>query len=440
MKDLTQGSVKKHFFSYLAPSILATLVTSIYTLADTIMIGQYEGDDGLLALNIFLPVYSLYIAFGTLCGVGGGVRYSLSIGRGDAEKAKRVFTNSLVLFFVVTALFTVALNVWFKPVMRLLGADEFSYPLVRNYGKYVAWCGFFVAGAIFLQAFIRNDKNPKLAMAAVVAGGLLNIVLDYILIFSADMGMAGGALATVISYGVTTLVCCTHFFRKDNGLKLKKGIKFSEISEVSASGVSSFVIEIALGFMIMIFNNQLLKYVGNYGVVTYGVITNTLIVAISLFNGIGQACQPIAAVNCGARNFDNVKKLRYLAYAAIGILSVILSLPVQIAPNAFVKMFTSAPSAEVLALAPKAVRIYFTAIPFMGFNIFFTSYYQSVSRSGTAFILSLMRGILIGGVLAYALPPLLGGFSLWFVIPSAEIITCAAGFLRVRKSFTEKKI
>ena len=171
MKDLTQGNVKKHFFSYLVPSILATLVTSVYTLADTIMIGQYEGDNGLLALNIFLPVYSLYIAFGTLCGVGGGVRYSLCIGRKDYKKAREAFTNSLFLLVLITAVFTVALNVWFDPVMRLFGADDNSLPLVKNYGKYVAWCGFFVTTAIFLQAFIRNDNNPKLAMAGVVAGG-----------------------------------------------------------------------------------------------------------------------------------------------------------------------------------------------------------------------------------------------------------------------------
>ena len=421
------------------PSILATLVTSVYTLADTIMIGQYEGDNGLLALNIFLPVYSLYIAFGTLCGVGGGVRYSLCIGRKDYKKAREAFTNSLFLLVLITAVFTVALNVWFDPVMRLFGADDNSLPLVKNYGKYVAWCGFFVTTAIFLQAFIRNDNNPKLAMAGVVAGGLFNIVLDYILIFVVGMGMAGGALATVVSYGLTTLVCCTHFFRKENGLKLCKSINFKTMLEVSSSGGASFIIEIALGVMIIILNNRLLKYVGDFGVVTYGVITNTLIVAISLFNGVGQACQPIAAVNYGAGNSDNVKKLRALAYAAVGVLSVVFLLPVQIAPNAFVKMFTSNPSPEVLELAPLAVRIYFIAIPFMGFNIFFTSYYQSVSKAGIAFVLSIMRGVVIGGILAYALPPLFGGFSLWFVIPIAEAVTCAVGFLLIGKSLLKNK-
>lgn len=366
MRDLTQGSVKKHFFSYLLPSIAATLVTSVYTLADTVMIGQYEGDDGLLALNIFLPVYSLYIALGTLCGVGGGVRYSLYVGKKDYEKARSVFTNSLILLGSITAVFTLVLNVWFDPIMRLFGADEHSLPLVKNYGKYVEWFGFFVSAAIFLQAFIRNDKNPKLAMAGVVIGGLLNILLDYLLVFTADMGMAGAALATMISYAVTTAVCCSHFFRKESGLKLNKKINFSTATEVASSGVPSFVIETALGVMIMIFNNRFLKYVGDYGVVTYGVITNVLIVAVSLFNGIGQACQPIASVNYGAGNSDNVKKLRYLAYAAVGVMSVVFLLPVQIAPNTFVRMFTSSPSAEVLALAPKAMRIYFTCIPFMG--------------------------------------------------------------------------
>ncbi len=436
MKDLTQGSVKKHFFSYLAPSIAATLVTSVYTLADTVMIGQYEGDGGLLALNIFLPVYSLYMALGTLCGVGGGVRYSLYIGKKDYEKARGAFTVSLIMLGVITALFTLVLNLWFDPVMRLFGADDHSLPLVKNYGKYVAWLGFFVTAAIFLQAFIRNDKNPKLSMASVVSGGLLNILLDYILVFVADMGMAGAALATMISYGVTTVICCAHFFRRENGLRLSKNINFPLAAEVASSGGASFVIEIALGIMIMIFNRQFLKYAGDYGVVTYGVITNVLIVAVSLFNGVGQACQPIAAVNFGAGKKDNVKSLRHLAYAAIGVISVIFLLPVQIAPNAFVRMFTSAPSAEVLSLAPKAVRIYFACIPFMGVNIFLTSYYQSVSKSGTAFALSLMRGILLGGVLAYVLPLIFGGFSLWFVIPIVEIITCAVGFLRIKNSLS----
>ena len=434
MKDLTQGSVKRHFFSYLIPSILATLVTSVYTLADTIMIGQYEGDNGLLALNIFLPVYSIYMAIGTLFGVGGGVRYSFYIGRKDYRQAKSCFTNALFLFGITLVLFVAALNIWFEPIMRLFGADDGSLPLVTKYGKYVAWLGAFVAIALFLETFLRNDNNPKLAMAAVVSGGLFNIGLDYILVFVVDMGMAGAALATVVSYILTTLICCAHFFRKDNGLKLHKSISLKNARAIVSSGISSFVIEIALAVMIIIFNNRLLKVVGDYGVVTYGVITNTLIVAISMYNGVAQACQPIASVNYGAEIFDNVKKLRRLAYLVVGAMSVAFLLPVQIAPNAFVHMFTSAPSDKVLALAPKAVRIYFIALPFMGLNIFFTSYYQSVAKPVTAFVLSILRGVVIGGILAYALPPLFGGFSLWFIVPIAEIVTFAVALFGIKKS------
>lgn len=176
--QLLDDPVRKVFFSYLIPSISATLVTSIYILADTMMIGRGIGAIGMAALNILLPLYSIYFGIGMMCGVGGSVLFGFSRGKGDERSARSYFTISvcmLAVFAVVTVLLG---RIFFRQILTVLGntasMEEYAVP----YGRILMSAAPLFMISTFLQAFVRNDGAPRLAMAGVISGGVTNVILD----------------------------------------------------------------------------------------------------------------------------------------------------------------------------------------------------------------------------------------------------------------------
>ena len=291
--DMLKAPIRSVFFSYLAPSVSATLVTSIYILADTMMIGRGVGASGIAALNLLLPLYSAYYGFGMMCGVGGSVLFGFSRGKGDEEAAKGYFTTALLLAVLLAAASIGLCAAFFDPLLILLGDTPSLNPYSVPYGRVlVAGSPVFVFSS-FLQAFVRNDGAPKLAMAGVISGGVTNVILDYVFIFPLGQGMAGAALATVMGTCLTVLILCTHFFSKENHLKLAGGFSLKRAFAVASNGLASFILEMSGGFVTFIFNRQLLAYVGETGVVVYSIISNAALVVKSISNGIAQAAQPL---------------------------------------------------------------------------------------------------------------------------------------------------
>lgn len=433
-QNLVEKPIKKAFFAFLVPSLFATMTTSIYVLADTIMIGQFEGDAGLLALNICLPLYSLVMGLGVLFGVGGGVLYSVCLGRNDKAGSEKAFTCAMIGALAATLLIMLLTNIFFDPLMRLLGADDTSIILVAKYAKFVTLGAPVFVFAMALQALVRNDSNPRLTMIAVITGGALNVILDYILVFPCKLGMVGAAAATVISYGVNVIILCTHFFSKRCGLRFNFHIKFLGIFAVVMAGLAAFVAEFSAGIVTFVFNRQLLLYIGSFGVVVYGVISNVSVVALSLFNGAAQACQPIISANYGANRPDRIKKVMGMGLVTACSLGVLITLVGEISPIFLLNLFTSSPSSQVVSMVNFAVRVYFCTALVMAINIFFTGYFQATMHPRTAFALSLLRGLVLSIALVMLLPLIFGGSIIWFVMPIAEVVTLMVVFIAFKAS------
>lgn len=430
--DLLHDDPKKLFFKYLLPSISATLVTSIYVLADTIMIGKGVGQAGLAVLNFILPIFTLFFGTGLLLGVGGAVLMSVANGMGDKKLANTYFTNSVVCGAVIALIFTVLGLLFLEPIGYMLGCTETNIELFTSYGKYlVGFCPIFVFSSL-LQAFVRNDGAPKKAMVAVISGGVTNIILDYIFIFKFGMGMSGGAIATVIGSITSVTLLLTHFPSKQNTMQLLKGrMQFKVVKKIIHSGLPSFLVEVASGIVILLFNLQLLKYVGEVGVVVYSIMANSAIVAMSLFNGVSQGAQPIMATNYGAKQNERVLSVRRLGSITVLIIGVALCLLGFLFPEFVVKIFIE-PTAEVLEMARGALRIYFVAFIMMSLNIFYSTYFQSILQPKISLIICLLRGVILCIILVFILPILMGVTGIWLVMPITEFITViiAIGLIR----------
>mgnify|MGYP000588661868 FL=1 len=240
-KDFMTKPVKGLFFHYLIPSIMGTMVTSIYVLADTIIIGKGLGSVAMAALNIALPIYNVFFGLGLLFGVGGSVLMSIFRGRGEKEKADAYFTASFLLNILVWLLLLVVSVVFMEDIAWLLGGTEETMPYIMDYIPYIIWgMGAYFLSA-FLQTFVRNDGAPKLAMNGVIVGGITNIVLDYVFVFPMKMGMAGAAIATVMGSYLTVGILLIHFFTKKNQLKFNlRGIRVSYMKDILVNGTASF--------------------------------------------------------------------------------------------------------------------------------------------------------------------------------------------------------
>lgn len=438
--NLLNDNVKKLFFRYLIPSVSATLVTSIYVLADTIFIGKGISDIAVAALNIIIPLFSLYFGSGLLFGVGGSVLLSVAKGRGDEKKANTYFTVAFIANGIVSFIYLIIALVAYDQVAYWLGASETTIGYIREYGKYFIWGIPFFCFSSFLQAFVRNDKAPKLSMIAVITGGVINIIIDYIFIYILDMGMGGAALATVLGSVISCLILVTHFFSKSNTLHfVKQGLHLRYFGDVLKNGFSSFLIEMSSGIVIFIFNNQVLKYIGDVGVTVYSIISNTAIIVSSLSNGISQASQPLLAVNYGAGKYERIHQVKRLGLVISFITGSVFAVVGFCFPDFIVGLFVH-PSKEVLELAPMAIQMYFISFILMVPNIFYSNYFQSTLQPIYALIICVLRGLVLSGVLVYILPAILGVKGIWLTMIFVESITLAViiGFTIRQKRHNEQ--
>ncbi|MEG0152884.1 MAG: MATE family efflux transporter, partial [Cellulosilyticaceae bacterium] len=285
-----------------------------------------------------------------------------------------------------------------------------------------------------LQALVRNDQAPKKAMVAVIAGGISNIILDCLFIYGLGMGMAGGAIATVIGSIISVTILLTHFKSPKNTMKWVKGsVGFGIVCKIFQNGLSSFLIEIASGLVIFFFNLQLLKYIGDIGVVVYSIVANSALVALSLFNGVAQGTQPLIATNFGGGKIDRVLKVRRLGVMATTIIGMMLFAIGFFFPEMIVRVFIY-PTPEVVELATTAIRIYFIAFLMMNINILYSTYFQSIVNPQAALTICLLRGMILSIVLVFLLPAVLGVTGIWLVMPITELITLIIAIKLIKKT------
>ena len=422
--DLLKDKVKPLFFRYLAAAFGSALTSSIYSVVDMAMVGQYQGPDGTAALAVVAPVWNIIYSFGLLAGIGGSVLFSTLRGSGKTrhEDENEYFTTALGLSVVFAALWWIVIAFFDVPMLRLFGASDALLPLAQSYVLPIKFVVPFFLFNQMLAAFLRNDGNPGLATAGVLAGGIFNIFGDYFFVFTCDMGIFGAGLATAIGAAITFFVMLTHFFSRKCTLRLVRPKRvLLQVQQIIVTGFSTFFIDVAMGILTMLFNRQIMRYIGADGLSVYGIIVNISTIVQCCAYSIGQAAQPIISRNLGAKEWTRIRQtLRYALYAVAGF-SLFWTVLTLAAPNGIVHVFM-APTASVLAVAPSIIRCYCISFLLLPLNIFSTYYFQALMKPGAALVVSVSRGLVISGALIYALPALFAPEALWFAMPVTELI------------------
>ena len=421
--DLLTGKIRTIYFKYLAAAFGSALITSIYSIADMAMVGRYQGPDGTAALAVVAPVWNIIYSLGLLMGIGGSVIFSIMKGQGNdkSQRENEYFSAALLGSVFLSAIAWIAVIFFDSGLLTFFGAQGELLTLAETYVqpiKFVFPCFLF---SQMLAAFLRNDNNPTLATVGVLSGGIFNIFGDYIFIFVFDMGIFGAGLATGIGSVISCVVMATHFFTKKNSLKFVWPTNLPEkLKNICVTGFSTFFIDIAMGILTILFNRQIMKYLGPGALSVYGIIVNISTFVQCCAYSVGQAAQPVISVNFGAKAGERIRQTLKYALYSVAFFSVFWTALSLLVPNLFVQIFMT-PTEEILNIAPAIIRTYGLSFLLLPLNIFSTYYFQALMKPRASFIVSVARGLVISGALILLLP-LMKPELLWFTMPVTEVL------------------
>ena len=432
--DLLNGKIKPVYLKYLSAAFGSALISCIYGVVDMAMVGQYQGPEGTAALAVVAPVWNIIYSLGLLMGIGGSVIFSTKRGSGKNDGSEnRYFTAALVGSVVLAVLAWVGFICFERPVLSFFGADESLLIHARQYMRPIKYVFPLFLFNQMLSAFLRNDNNPGLATLAVLSGGIFNIFGDYFFVFTCDMGIYGAGLATAIGSVISFAVMLTHFMSKRNTLRLVKPEKLTKmLREISVTGFSTFFIDVAMGILTVLFNRQIMKYLGANALAIYGPIINISTFVQCCAYSVGQASQPIISTNFGAGKGIRIKQTLRLALVTTALFGIFWTALSMACPNLYIRIFMS-PTEEILNMAPDIVRKYALSFLLLPFNIFSTYYFQAIMKPKAAFVVSVARGLVISGILILVLPSLCGADSVWFAMPVTELLVMIYAAAMIRK-------
>lgn len=433
--DFLNGKIKSIYFKYLLAAFGSAMIASIYSIVDTAMVGQYHGPEGTAALAVVAPVWNIIYSLGLLMGIGGSVLFSAKRGRNTKKDGSenQYFTAAVIGSVLLAALAWVGILIFERPILTFFGADQSLLVLAQKYMRPVK-CVFplFLFNQM-LAAFLRNDKNPGLATFGVLSGGIFNMFGDYFFVFTCDMGIFGAGLATAIGSVVSFLVMLTHFVSRKNTLRLVKPKRLHvKLREICVTGFSTFFIDVAMGILTVLFNRQIMKYLGSNALAIYGPIIQVSTFVQCCAYSVGQAAQPIISTNFGAGKGERIKETLRLALWTTAVFGIFWTALSMACPNVYIRIFM-APTQEILDMAPAIVRTYALSFLLLPFNIFSTYYFQAIMKPKAAFVVSVARGCVISGILIMILPVLTGEASLWFAMPITELVVMVYAVVNIKK-------
>lgn len=432
-------SVAKSFFQYFIPTLLGMMLMSINIVIDGIFVGNGVGSVALASVNIAVPVFSVIISIALLIGMGGGTLYSIAMGENRPMKAQQIYTLSMVLVTVITIVIALISYMNLDTLARLFGANTETLPYALDYMRILFISALILSLEVCLSIFIRNDGNPQLAMVGLVVSAILNIGLNYWMIFILEMEVKGAAIATVLATTVGLLIYTTHFFKKGSNLKLVSLTwKWKEIKTISVIGFPSFLSEAGMGVFVIGYNIAMTYHIGTKGLSAFSVINYLHVFMFLAFIGIASTIQPMISYYHGANQEENIKKTVRISERAGVILGIIFIVIGYFWARQLVDIF-GIESGEIAHLATDGLKLFFIGYLFMGINFVYMTYYQSIGQIKPSIGITVFRGVILLVLMLLVLPYLFGITGIWLALPVAEAIVAIFLLVFARKGVMENK-
>lgn len=419
--DLGTAPLSRLFWRYVTPTVAAMLITGIYVTIDGIFVGHVLGQDGMAGLMLAYPICAVLYAVGALIGMGASSLVSFYLGQGNPAKARHIVGNALVMVLLASALLSFIGIRYGEPMLAWMGAEGEIFTAGLSYLQAYAWLGVFAVLSMAFSSLLRNDGRPGFVTLIMVVGGLLNVLLDYLLMVVFPFGLAGVATATMLSQAVTGLACLWHFFTPRSQLRISWDTLRPDLrlmGETVRLGISSFLMYLYLSVVLALHNKALLAVGTSLHVAAYGVISYTEAFFYLVFEGIAMGIQPIASFNAGAGHWRRVLRIRNLALGVTLGIALCAMIPLYLWPEAAVYLFAG-DNATLLPVASLGIWLYFWGLPMEGLLLVGATYFQAINRARIASLLTGGKLVLIGGFL-WGLSTLWGVPGVWLALPTCS--------------------
>lgn len=423
--ELSTAPVWRILLKYSLPAVTGTVVSALYNIIDSIVIGHAIDDPNVVAgIAVTFPVQNLGTAFGMLIGAGAATRVSIVLGQKDHHRAAMILGNSVQLTILIGVLYTTAFAVFLEPLLRLFGASDASLPYAK---EFIMWVlpGMVLMNLTFsYNNVMRASGYPGKAMWTNMIGACLNCLLAPLFLFGFKWGIKGAAIATDISMVVTAIFVMEHFFRKSSTLHFERGtFKLDRriIASILYIGMSPFLINVAGSCVNAIVNGSLLRYGGDNAIASVVVFNRYVTIFVFIIIGICQGMQPILGYNYGAGKFDRLFRTLKLAALTGTTITTVGSIIGATNAEFIAKLFMQDP----IQIESAVNCLHITTIGFwiVGFQIVATNYFQSLGMAAKSIFLSLTRQVIFMIPMLLLLPPYFGLDGVWMCFPIGDFLS-----------------
>lgn len=404
------------------PSIVMMIFTSIYCVTDGFFVSNFAGKAAFTAVNFIMPYLMILGCVGFLFGTGGSALIGKTMGEGDRKHADRLFS----MVICVTALSGLALGVLgivlLRPVAELLGAEGELLENCVRYGRLILIANPAYVLQFAFQCLFATAGKPKLGLAVTVAAGVTNMVLDALFIAVFHWGIAGAATATGLSQCVGGLFPLLYFLRPNTSklCLVRTKLELQPILNACGNGSSELMSNISSSIVSMVYNFQLLKYLGEDGVSAYGVLMYVQFVFVAIYIGYSIGCAPIVGFHYGAQNHPELKNMLRMSVILMSASGVVLTVLARVLAAPLAKIFVGYDEG-LFTLTCHAFRLFSYAFLFAGFNIFASSFFTALGNGLISAAISFLRTLVFQTSSVILLPLLLGVDGIWYAITAAEI-------------------
>lgn len=424
LKEMAQAPLGRLLWKYSLPAVIGTVVTALYNLIDSIVIGHAIGDPNVIAgIAVTFPVMTLSGALGMLIGAGAATRISIVLGQKDKKRAEQILGNSVMMTLIIGVLYMTTFFIFLDPILRTFGASDATLPYARQFMQWIIPGMVLINLTFSYNNVMRATGYPRKAMLTNILGAVLNAILAPLFLFGFGWGIWGAALATDISMAITAFFVMAHFFNHKNELTFKPHttrLHWPIVKSVLMIGMAPFLINLANAGINAIMNNSLQHYGGDNAIAAIVAFNRYVTVFVMIVIGICQGMQPILGYNYGAGKYNRLFRTLALAAGAGFTVTTIGAIIAQLFPAKIAGMFMQDQAQiEAAVLCLKITTISFWMV---GFQIVSTNFFQSLGMAGKAIFLSLTRQIIFMIPLLYLLPPTFGLKGIWTAFPISDAI------------------
>lgn len=430
----SKKDLRKKFFRYTIPSVVAMWVFSIYTMVDGIFVSKGAGPVALTAVNLSMPYINAIFSISLLFATGASTIISIYLGKKEYENANKAFSLIISTIVILSVLILGLSLLNLDKIALFLGATENTLPMVKDYlNIIIIFNGFFIV-SYCLEVLVKTDGFPHLATIGVVISAIANIVLDYIFVLEFGWGIKGAAFATGLSQILSAVFFIVHFLKSKSKLKFTM-FKFdlSVIKRTILIGFPDSTTELSIGVVTLLFNQSILRFIGEHALVSYSIICYISTLVLMTMIGITQGMQPLSSYYYGKEEYTTIKKLLGMSMKSVLFASIVIFVVCIFFDEQIVLMFIDKSDMTLFDYSIGVFKVYALSFLILGYNVLIAGFCASIEKPFGATIISMSRGFVLVIVSLITMIAVFGGNGIWLTTVVSEVIVLLISFIILKK-------